>query len=454
MAWHDQDRELLRRLFDCAIEAVSPKRVIPACLPLVPRGRTILLAVGKGASAMADAAAAEWRGPLSGLVVTRYGHVLHSAGSRDIEVIEAGHPVPDGMSVVGARRAISLVQGLSADDLVLVLISGGGSSLWCLPIDGITLEDKQNVTTALLNAGSTINDLNTVRIGLSQIKGGKLAHAAWPARVETLIISDVVGDDPALIASGPTVPSSVSTTDVEKILARYAVEVPARVREALNRESKLAAVPKHQSIRSSIIATSADALRAAEREALASGYAVRTLGMIEGNASDAALAHAAIAREVAASAKPTIILSGGEITVTVRDSTGIGGPNTEFLLALAIALDGAPGIYALACDTDGYDGVGDNAGAMIGPHTLESARRENIDPSAALAGNDSYRFFGALGDLVVTGPTQTNVSDFRAILVRGRDPGHEQRWSNGARTTGSCGDSVQPATRTSVSRFA
>ncbi|HLU06279.1 MAG TPA: glycerate kinase [Woeseiaceae bacterium] len=414
---------LLRRMFDCAVEAVSAKRVVPDYLPQAAKGRTVLLAVGKAASAMADVVATEWTGPLSGLVVTRYGHILkRTAGHADIEVIEARHPIPDGMSVVGARRAMALVQGLSADDLVLVLISGGGSSLWCLPIDGVSLEDKQDVTTALLSAGATIQDLNTVRIGLSQIKGGKLAQAAWPARVETLIISDVVSNDPSLIASGPTVPSSVTAEDVEKILARYSVDVPAHVRDALNRSSRPAS--EKGSNRSTIVAVPTDALRAAEQEALLSGFAVRMLGdTIEGEARDAALAHAAVAREAAAGGKPTIILSGGEVTVAVRDKSGIGGPNTEFLLALALALDGAPDIYALACDTDGYDGVGNNAGAMIGPDTLNRARQKNIDPAEALATNNSYRFFEALGDLVVTGPTQTNVSDFRAILICGGNPG-------------------------------
>lgn len=410
---------LLRRMFDCALEAVSASRVVPPYLPRAPRGRTVLLAVGKAASAMADVAATGWSGPLSGLVVTRYGHVLkHKAAHADIEVIEARHPIPDGMSVVGARRAMALVRGLSADDLVLVLISGGGSSLWCLPIDGVSLEDKQHITAALLGAGATIQDLNTVRIGLSQIKGGKLAQAAWPARVETLIISDVVSNDPSLIASGPTVPSSVTAGDVESILARYGVVVPAHVLDALRRSSRPAS--DKGSSRSTIVAVPTEALRAAEREALDAGFAVRMLGdSIEGEAREAALAHAAIAKEAAAGGEPTIILSGGEVTVTVRDKTGVGGPNTEFLLALAMALDGAPNIYALACDTDGYDGVGNNAGAIIGPDTLEKARKANVDPAQALAGNDSCRFFEALGDLVVTGPTQTNVSDFRAILVCG-----------------------------------
>jgi glycerate 2-kinase len=410
---------LLHRMFDCALEAVSPRRVLPDHLPRAPKGRTVLLAVGKAASAMAEVVATVWTGPLSGLVVTRYGHVLkRTARQADIEVIEASHPVPDGKSVVGARRAMALVQGLSKDDLVLVLISGGGSSLWCLPIDNVSLEDKQEITTALLSAGATIQDLNTVRIGLSQIKGGKLARAAWPARVETLIISDVVSNDPSLIASGPTVPSSVTARDVESILARYGVDAPAHVRDALKRSSRPAS--DKGSNRSTIVAVPTDALRAAEREAVESGFAVRMLGAtVEGDARDVALAHAAVAREAAAGGKPTIILSGGEVTVAVRDKTGIGGPNTEFLLALAIALDGAPGIFALACDTDGYDGVGNNAGAIIGPDTLDRARKKNLDPVQALATNNSYCFFEVLGDLVVTGPTQTNVSDFRAILICG-----------------------------------
>jgi hydroxypyruvate reductase len=418
MPCHGHDpRLLLRALFDTAIEAVSACRVLPACLPQEPAGRTVLLAVGKAASAMANVVVERWRGQLDGLVVTRYGHaVAPPAGARRLEVIEARHPVPDAMSVAGARRALELVRDLGPDDLVLVLVSGGGSALWCLPIEGVTLDDKQAITANLLAAGASIRELNTVRRWLSRIKGGRLAAAAHPARIETLIISDVVSNDPAIIASGPTVPAPDTLEQVEAILARYRLDLPARTREAMRRQRPVTADLAHN--RTRIVAVPADALAAAEREARACGFDVRMLGDgIEGEARDAAAEHARIAKRTLESGRPTVILSGGEVTVAVHDETGIGGPNTEFALALALELDGAAGIHALACDTDGYDGVGDNAGAIIGPDTLERAALEQVDPHRALECNDSCRFFEILGDLVVTGPTQTNVSDFRAIVV-------------------------------------
>jgi hydroxypyruvate reductase len=410
-------RRLLRMLFDCAVDAISPSRVLPPLLPEVPKGRTVMLAVGKAASAMADVVATNWKGPLSGLVVTRHGHA-HASSRRhgNVEMIEAGHPIPDRNSVAGACRALELAHGLGEDDLALVLISGGGSALWCLPIPELSLEGKQRITSDLLLAGATIRELNTVRKSLSQIKGGRLAEAASPARIETLIISDVVGDDPAMIASGPTVSSGESLAAVPEILSRYRLELPQSVQKAV-RERPPPSVDQTRS-RCRIVAAAKDALAAAEAAARSCGFDVLMLGDdIEGEAREAAAAHAIIARQVVLRGTPTVILSGGELTVAVRNRNGVGGPNTEFLLALAIELDGADGIHALACDTDGIDGIGDNAGAVIHPDTLARASGKGVDPHQALDASDSFRFFEALGDLVVTGPTQTNVSDFRAIVV-------------------------------------
>lgn len=401
---------------------MSSDRVLPDFLPEPPKGRTVVLAIGKAASAMAEVAVSHWRGACSGLVITRHGHALEAVSQRyGIEQIEAGHPIPDENSVAGARRALAFVQGLGPDDLVLVLLSGGGSSLCCLPIEGVTLAEKQRVTSALLAAGASVQELNTVRTCLSRIKGGRLAEAAAPARVDTLIVSDVTGNDPAVIASGPTIPRMATIDDLKNIVARYHLDLPAYMIESAERNIAPRTLSRRQSLHCRIIATPADAVEAAARIARNSGYDVRMLGdAIEGEARRVAVEHANFAKEVARSGRPTIILSGGEVTVRVENSSGVGGPNTEFLLALAIELDGAKGIHALACDTDGCDGIGDNAGAIIGPHTLSSARENNIDPVERLNANDSYRFFQALGDLVITGPTQVNVSDFRAILVDGR----------------------------------
>ena len=378
-----------------------------------------MLAVGKAATAMADVAVRHWPAPVSGLAITRYGHALPGFPSRgDIELIEAGHPVPDARSVAGAQRALERVRGLGKDDLALVLVSGGGSSLMCLPIPPLGLEDKRRVTAGMLRAGASIRELNTVRKALSRVKGGRLAEAAAPARVETLIISDVAGDDPALIASGPTVPGRAAFTEVREILRKYGIDLAPQVLEAISKEPP--ALPLRADNRCRIVAAAADALAAAAVAAREAGFAVRLLGdAIEGDAREAAVRHAAVAMEAARSGTPTVILSGGEVTAAVHNRDGIGGRNSEFLLALALELGGAPGIHAIACDTDGCDGTGPHAGALAGPDTLARAAALGLDPARMLDDSDSGRFFESLRDLVVTGPTQTNVSDFRAILADG-----------------------------------
>ena len=411
----------LRSLFDTALAAVSPARVLPPYLPGPPQGRTLVLAVGKAATAMADVAARHWPGPLSGLAITRHGHALQGfPSSGEFELIEAGHPVPDEMSVAAARRALERARGLGQDDLALVLVSGGGSALLCLPIPELGLEDKRRATSSLLRAGASIRELNTVRKALSQVKGGRLAEAAAPARVETLVISDVVGDDPALIASGPTVPGRAAFAEVQAILDKYRIDLAPEVLEAIRKEP--APMPLRGDNRCRIVAASADALAAAATAAREAGYAVRLLGdAIEGDARKAAIHHATVAKETARSGTRTVILSGGEVTAAVRQRGGTGGRNTEFLLALALELGAADGIHAIACDTDGCDGTGPHAGALAGPDTLARAAALNLDPAGMLDDSDSGSFFAALGDLIVTGPTQTNVSDFRAIVVDGGD---------------------------------
>jgi hydroxypyruvate reductase len=357
---------------------------------------------------MAEVLERHRNGLAGGLVVTRYGH---GVPTRAIEVIEAAHPVPDGAGAEAARRVLALVADLGPDDLVLCLLSGGGSALLACPADGITLEDKQATTGALLASGATIAELNCVRKHLSAIKGGRLAIAAAPARVVTLMISDVPGDDPAVIASGPTVADPTTLADARAVIERYGISAPAAVSEHLNGDARLARAE-------AVIAGAAkDALGAAARACETLGYRAIVLGDdIEGEAREVARAHADLAHQHAAEGGRMAILSGGEVTVTVRGK-GRGGPNTEYALALALALEGAPGITALACDTDGIDGSGDNAGAAIAPDTLARASALGLDPRAYLEDNDSYGFFAGLGDLFVTGPTHTNVSDFRAIVI-------------------------------------
>ncbi|MBI4184522.1 MAG: glycerate kinase [Proteobacteria bacterium] len=414
-------RAFLDRLFRAAVGAADPARTLARHLPSPPTGRTVVVGAGKAAASMARALEAAWPGPLSGLVVTAYGHALPCRG---IEVIEAGHPVPDAAGEAAARRILGLVGGLGPDDLVISLISGGGSALMALPAPGLSLAEKQAVGRALLRSGATIAEMNCVRKHLSAIKGGRLAAAAAPARLVTLAISDVPGDDPTVIASGPTVPDPSTFAEARAILARYGIDPPAPARahlEAAAEETPKPGDPRLARAGFALIATPQAALEAAAGVAREAGVAPVILGdSIEGEAREVARVMAAIARQAARfgqpAAPPVVLLSGGETTVTVK-GRGRGGRNGEFALALALALGGAPHTFALACDTDGIDGTEDNAGAFVGPDTLARAAAAGIDARARLAENDSHRLFAALGDLVVTGPTFTNVNDFRAILV-------------------------------------
>ena len=414
-------RVLLTEMFHAAVAAASPDLAVPRHLPPRPRGRTIVVGAGKAAASMARAVETHWDGPISGLVVTRYGH---GVPCRQIEVVEASHPVPDAAGQEAASRILASVQGLTADDLVLCLISGGGSALLALPASGITLEDKQAVAKALLRSGASIHQMNCVRKHLSAIKGGRLAAAAFPARVVTLAISDVPGDDVSVIASGPTVPDPSTFREALAILKRYGIDGPEPVIRHLMAgvdETPKPGDPRLGRSTTVLIATPQDSLEAAARIARTVGYSPVILGnALEGEARDMAMVHAGIARQIAGygqpAAAPCVLLSGGETTVTVRGK-GRGGRNAEFLLALAVALDSHPGIFGLAADTDGIDGSENNAGAWIGPDTLARAAAAGLDAKALLAGNDAYRFFAGLDDLIVTGPTLTNVNDFRAILI-------------------------------------
>ena len=381
----------------------------------------IVVGAGKAAASMAAAVEAHWPGPLEGLVVTRYGH---GAPCRRIEVIEAAHPVPDAAGQTAARRMLDTVSGLTPDDLVLCLISGGGSSLLAQPAEGITLEDKQAINKALLRSGATIDEMNCLRKHLSAIKGGRLAEAAAPARLLSLIISDVPGDDLSVIASGPTVGDATTSADARAVLKKYGIATSDAVR--LHLEDAASETPKPGDARLAratniLIATPQMALEAAAIVAREAGYAPVILGnAIEGEARDVALVHAGITRQIIRhgqpAAAPCVLLSGGETTVTMRGK-GRGGRNAEFLLALALALGGEPGVSALAGDTDGVDGSEDNAGAVITPDTMARAAAHGVDLKAHLADNDAYSAFSALGDLVETGPTLTNVNDLRAIVI-------------------------------------
>ncbi|UZN49610.1 glycerate kinase [Cupriavidus cauae] len=414
-------RALLRELFDTAVAAVSPGQCLPPQLPPPPKGRTVVIGAGKAAASMAQAVEANWQGELSGLVVTRYGH---GAPCSRIEVVEAAHPVPDAAGQQAAQRMVEMVKGLSADDLVLCLISGGGSALLAAPAPGLTLADKQAVNKALLRSGANIGEMNCVRKHLSALKGGRLALQCAPARVETLLISDIPGDDPTLIASGPTLPDATTCADALAVIDKYGIEVPAAVRAHLQSgagETPKPGDPRFEGHRAVTLATAQQALEAAAARARALGIEAHILSDgIEGEAREVALVHAALARQVAQRGqpwrKPCVLLSGGETTVTVRGN-GRGGRNAEFLLSLAVALDGLPGVHAIAADTDGIDGSEDNAGALLSPDTLARAAARGVSARARLADNDGYGFFAALDDLIVTGPTRTNVNDFRAMLI-------------------------------------
>jgi glycerate 2-kinase len=425
-------RELLRALYDCAVARALPREVMGAFLPEPPppgRGRTVVVGAGKAGGAMAAALDALWPAdaPLSGLVITRYEHVppAYRAHPGRIEVVEAAHPVPDESGLAATRRIAQLVQGLTADDLVIALVSGGGSSLLTMPAPGLTLADKQALNAALLASGAAIDEMNTVRKHLSAIKGGRLAARAHPARVVTLLISDVPGDEPGVIASGPTLPDPSTCAEALAICARYGLDLPAAARAGLDSgafESPKPGDPRFAGHVMHTIATPQQSLAAAAELARQHGLAAHILSdEIEGESRVVGQVHAALARAVARHgqpfAAPCVILSGGETTVTVRRKGGRGGRAGEFALGCALALQGQARVWALAADTDGIDGVEANAGALVTPDTLARARALGLDAAAYLDRHDSQPFFAALGDLVVPGPTFTNVNDFRALLV-------------------------------------
>ncbi|MGJ8627367.1 MAG: glycerate kinase type-2 family protein [Sulfitobacter sp.] len=411
--------QFLRTLFDCAVEVADPMRSLAQHLPPKPAGRVVVIGAGKASARMAEAVEAAW-GPCEGLVITRYGYARLCKG---IEIVEAAHPVPDQSGVDATKRMLEILDGLDADDFVLALISGGASALLCAPVEGVSLTEKQAVNAALLASGAPIDRMNTLRKHLSSVKGGQLAAAAHPAPMLCLMISDVPGDDPAMIGSGPTVGETSTPQDAQKVLRDWNVAVPASVTAALAGSSRVISPQDSRlsAVTNVIYAAPVQSLNAAADLAKNTGCDVRILGdALEGEAREVAADQATLALELQASLQPgdapTLLLSGGELTVT-RRSDGVGGPNAEFCLALAIALAGAEGIHALACDTDGVDGAAEVAGAVVGPETLANAGRADVDAAQMLACNDAHRFFALAGGQVVTGPTLTNVNDFRAILI-------------------------------------
>ena len=412
---------LLRSMFDAAVAAAQPALCLPAHLPEPPRGRTLVIGAGKASAEMARVLEQHWSGPLSGLVVTRYGYAVPC---RRIEIAEAAHPVPDAKGLEAARRILAMVRGLTQDDLVICLISGGGSALLPLPHAPLDLAVKQEINRALLQSGATIGEMNCVRRHLSAIKGGRLAAACHPARVVTLLISDVPGDNPADIASGPTCGDATTCADALAILKRYAITVPAAVTQLLESGASESVKPGDARLARSevrIITAPQMALEAAAEVARKAGITPYIMGdSIEGEARDVGIVMAGIARQVAMRGQPfeapCVLLSGGETTVTIHGK-GRGGRNVEFLLSLGVSLNGHPGIYAIACDTDGVDGQEEIAGAILTPDMLEQAWNLRINPRLSLANNDGHGFFQALGASVVCGPTLTNVNDFRAIYV-------------------------------------
>lgn len=416
---HLEPQIFLASLFDRSVEVADPMRSLAAFLPPKPAGRVVVVGAGKASARMAEAVEAAW-GPCEGLVITRYGY---ARPCRGIRIVEAAHPVPDTAGAEATARMLELLAGLGEGDFVLALISGGASALLCAPVEGVTLAEKQAVNAALLASGAPIGQMNIVRKHLSRVKGGQLAATAYPARMLALMISDVPGDDPAFIGSGPTVGDGSTPQDALAVLERWQVPVPASVTAALGRASGVIPPgdPRLARAVNTICAAPAQSLEAAAELARAAGCEVQILGdAIEGEARDVARMQADLALRLqsgrAPGAPPLVLLSGGEVTVTQRGD-GIGGPNAEFCLALALALDGAAGIHALACDTDGVDGAAEVAGARIGPETLRLARGTGWDAAAALNRNDAHSFFAAIGSQVVTGPTLTNVNDFRAVLI-------------------------------------
>jgi glycerate 2-kinase len=411
---------LLRRLFDRAVAVADPMQSLAGFLPPKPTtGRVLVIGAGKASARMAEAVESVW-GPCEGLVITRFGY---ARPCRGIEIVEAAHPVPDAAGVAATARMLDLLHGLGPQDFVLALISGGASALLCAPVKGVTLAEKQAVNAGLLASGAPIVQMNTLRKHLSRVKGGQLAAAAYPAQMLALMISDVPGDDMAFIGSGPTVGDATTPADAKSVLARWSIAVPPSVTAALNRPTGV--VPPGDArlarVENRIFAAPAQSLSAAAALAAAFGCRVQSLGdALEGEARDVAADQARLAlslqAQMAPGDPPLVLMSGGELTVT-RRGDGIGGPNAEFCLALALALNGAPGIHALACDTDGVDGAAEVAGAVIGPTTLARAQGLGVDATRALARNDAHGFFAALGDQVITGPTLTNVNDFRAILI-------------------------------------
>ena len=421
-------RAFLRQLFDAAVAAAHPATCLPPLLPPPPAGKLVLLAAGKAAGSMAETAEAFYldrlklsHERLTGVAVARHGY---GRPTRAVEMIEAGHPMPDAAGLKAAERALTLADAATADDLVLVLMSGGASANWIAPAPGVTFEEKLALTRALLRSGATINEINCVRKHLSRLKGGRLARHAYPAKLVTLAISDVPGDDPSAIGSGPTVPDPTTLADARAIVGKYNLDLPASIARALDDPANESPKPGDAVFAGSQFALAArprDALSAAETLVREAGYECIDLGdRVEGQARVVAGEHARLARDLRAQKKRTVILSGGELTVTITGS-GRGGPNQEYALALAMALDGMPAVAALAADTDGTDGgagsASDPAGAVIDGDTVTRARQNGLDPAAFLANNDSTGFFAALDDLLTPGPTFTNVNDFRVIVV-------------------------------------
>ncbi len=414
------ERQTLKSLFDKAVEAVQAENLIPGRLPPQPPGRTLVMGAGKAAAAMAHTVETNWSGELSGLVVTPYGHAVQC---NQIEVVEAAHPIPDETGCDAAHRILTMAAELAEEDLGLCLFSGGGSALLPLPAKGIALQDKQSITNGLLKCGANIAEINCVRRHLSAIKGGRLAAACWPARIATLAISDVPGNEISSMASGPTVAEATSSAMALDILQRYCLDVPDNVVNHLNNaaaETLKPGDPAFENATVGILATSDDAMQAAAGLARELDIEPLVLGELQGSATELGLEHAALAKQIACGngpvQPPCVLISGGETTVRVLGH-GRGGRNSEYDLALALALDGHPEIFAIACDTDGIDGTEDNAGCFVTPDSLQRASAKSLDARKLLDENDSYRFFSEIGDLVETGPTRTNVNDFRAILI-------------------------------------